>query len=102
MDNGEIDIYERINSNAILPLQLPNTFGFDPFLSSLIVIKNVGLELSLDWNESINDDLYYSINTNLSYNKNELSKISNQFFTNQTDCLLIMVSIPKEFQLDNL
>ena len=82
--NGEIDIYERINSNAILPLQLPNTFGFDPFLSHVGEIKNVGVELSLDWNESINDDLSYSINTNLSYNKNELSKISNQFFTNQT------------------
>ena len=82
--NGEIDIYERINSNAILPLQLPNTFGFDPFLSHIGEIKNVGVELSLDWSESINDDLSYSINTNLSHNKNELSKISNQYFTNQT------------------
>ena len=82
--NGEIDFYERINSNAILPLQLPNTFGFDPFLSHVGEIKNIGVELSLAWKESINDDLSYSINTNLSYNKNELSKISNQFFTNQT------------------
>ena len=45
--NGEIDIYERINSNAILPLQLPNTFGFDPFLSHVGEIKNIGVELSL-------------------------------------------------------
>ena len=36
----------------------------------------------MDWNEGINDDLY-SINTNLTYNKNELSKILINFTIKQ-------------------
>ena len=81
--NGELDLYKRINNNAILPLQLPSTFGFDPFLSHVGKITNKGIELSLNWNEIINDNLSYDISANLAHNQNELSEISNQFFTNQ-------------------
>ena len=81
--NGEIDLYKKINENAILPIELPDTFGFDPFLSHIGEISNRGIELSINWNDKLNDNFFYSVESNIGYNKNELSKISNQFFANQ-------------------
>ena len=81
--SGEIDFYKRTNINAILPMELPDTFGFDPFLSHVGEISNTGAELNINWNDKINNDLSYSVESNMSYNKNELSNISNQFFSNQ-------------------
>ena len=81
--NGEIDLYKKINENAILPMELPDTFGFDPFLSHVGEISNVGAELSINWTDNFTDNLTYSIESNLAYNKNELSKVTNQFFANQ-------------------
>ena len=81
--SGELDLYKRINNNAILPLQLPTTFGFDPFLSHVGEITNKGAEISLSWADKFSKNLSYNISTNISYNSNELSEISNQFFTNQ-------------------
>ena len=81
--NGEIDLYKKVNENAILPMELPDTFGFDPFLSHVGEISNTGAELSINWVDNFSDNLSYSIESNLAYNKNELSKVTNQFFTNQ-------------------
>ena len=81
--NGEIDFYKKINVNAILPMELPDTFGFDPFLSHVGEISNTGAELNINWNDKLNNDFSYSVESNMSYNKNELSNISNQFFSNQ-------------------
>ena len=81
--NGEIDLYKKVNENAILPMELPDTFGFDPFLSHVGEISNIGAELSINWMDNFYDNLSYSIESNLSYNKNELSKVTNQFFANQ-------------------
>ena len=73
----------KINENAILPMELPDTFGFDSFLSHVGEISNKGIELSINWNNKLSDNFLYSIESNIAYNKNELSKISNQFFANQ-------------------
>ncbi len=81
--NGEIDLYKKINENAILPMEFPDTFGFDSFLSHVGEISNKGIELSINWNNKLSDNFLYSIESNIAYNKNELSKISNQFFANQ-------------------
>ena len=81
--NGEIDLYKKINENAILPMELPDTFGFDPFMSHVGEISNVGAELSINWIDNFSDNFSYSIESNLAYNKNELSKVTNQFFANQ-------------------
>ena len=81
--NGVIDFYKRINDNAILTLQLPDSFGFDPFLSHVGTITNQGIEFSFDWSQNVNDNLNYSIFSNLAHNENKLNKIANPFFNNQ-------------------
>lgn len=80
---GEVDYYERINTNATLELQLPDVFGFDPFNSHVGEVSNKGIEATLSWRDQINDKFSYSIGGNFSYNKNELTKVTSQFFNEQ-------------------
>lgn len=81
--SGEVDYYERINSNATLEINLPDVVGFDPFNSHVGEVENKGVELSLNWSDAINDNFKYHLGGNFSYNKNELTKVSNAFFNEQ-------------------
>ncbi|MDY8134357.1 TonB-dependent receptor [Aquimarina sp. 2201CG5-10] len=81
--NGEIDYYERTNTNATLQLELPDVFGFDPFNSHVGEVSNKGLEIAINWSDQINEKLSYSIGGNFSYNKNELTKVTSPFFNEQ-------------------
>jgi len=81
--SGEIDAYRRLNTNATLQLELPDIIGFDPFNSHVGEIENKGIEFSLNWNDDINDNLKYQIGFNLSYNRNEITKVTNPFFNEQ-------------------
>ncbi|WP_297094203.1 TonB-dependent receptor [uncultured Draconibacterium sp.] len=40
-------------------------------------VENTGYEVSLGWNDRINSDFSYGVNFNLSYNKNEVTRIAN-------------------------
>lgn len=81
--NGEIDYYERTNTNATLELQLPDVFGFDPFNSHVGEVSNKGVEATLNWSNQVNDKFRYSVGGNFSYNKNELTKVTSPFFNEQ-------------------
>lgn len=81
--SGEIEAYRRLNTNAILNIQLPDVIGFDPFNDHVGEIENKGIELSLNWKDKMNDNLKYNIGLNLSYNKNEITKVNNSFFKEQ-------------------
>ncbi|MGE5394875.1 MAG: SusC/RagA family TonB-linked outer membrane protein [Candidatus Saccharibacteria bacterium] len=49
-------------------------------------IQNKGIELGLGWNANISRDFKYSINANMSYNQNKVTKIENsQGIINATD-----------------
>ncbi len=81
--SGEIDYYKRVNSNAVLQIKLPDVFGFDPYNSHVGEVTNQGVEVLLNWADNINDHLKYNIGGNFSYNKNELTKVTNPFFNEQ-------------------
>ncbi|MGB5982567.1 MAG: TonB-dependent receptor [Nonlabens sp.] len=81
--SGEIDAYRRLNTNATLQLELPDIIGFDPFNSHVGEIENKGVELALNWRDDINENLKYTIGLNISYNKNEITKVTNPFFNEQ-------------------
>ncbi|MGV8945428.1 MAG: SusC/RagA family TonB-linked outer membrane protein [Lutibacter sp.] len=83
--SGEIDYYNRLNSNAILPISLPQAFGTsEKTLTHAGEIRNKGFEFALNWKDKINENFNYSIGGNLTTNKNELEKITNQFAFEQT------------------
>lgn len=51
---------------------LPILIGFTPPYSNVGEVKNWGWELSLKWNDKINDNFRYWASVNLSYNQNEI------------------------------
>lgn len=51
---------------------LPVLIGFKPPYSNVGEVKNWGWELSLKWNDRINDNFRYWASVNLSYNQNEI------------------------------
>ena len=77
---GTFDYYIRNTIDAILPVDLP------PVLSPGLVtvntgsVENKGVELTLRWNDAINDNWRYSIGTNFSHNKNQLKKVNSSNF----------------------
>ncbi|MCV6630134.1 MAG: TonB-dependent receptor [Flavobacteriaceae bacterium] len=80
---GEFDYYNRTNTNATLQLQLPDVFGFDPFNAHVGEVSNKGIELSVNWADTINKDWNYTVGGNFSYNKNELTKVLSPYFNEQ-------------------
>ncbi len=83
--SGEIDYYNRLNRNAILPISLPQAFGASgATLTHAGKIRNEGFEFTLNWKDKISDKFNYSIGGNLTTNQNELEKITNQFAFEQT------------------
>lgn len=40
-------------------------------------VKNTGVEFGLSWNDNIGKDFHYGVNVNVSYNKNEVTRIAN-------------------------
>lgn len=81
--SGEIDAYKRVNTNAILEIELPDVIGFDPFNSAVGEVENKGFEFSLNWSDKIGKDFSYSIGGNFSFNDNKISKVTNPFFNEQ-------------------
>lgn len=82
---GEIDYYNRLNRNAILPISLPQAFGASgSTLTHAGKIRNKGVEFSLHWKDQINDDFSYHVGGNITSNNNELEKITNPFAFEQS------------------
>ncbi|WP_299211009.1 TonB-dependent receptor [uncultured Dokdonia sp.] len=81
--SGEIEVYKRVNTNAILEIELPDVIGFDPFNSAVGEVENKGIEFSLNWSDKIGEDFSYSIGGNFSFNENKISKVTNPFFNEQ-------------------
>jgi TonB-linked SusC/RagA family outer membrane protein len=78
--SGEFDYYDRLNTNAILPISLPDAFGASGItLTHAGKIRNKGLEFALHWNDQINDDFNYHISGNITTNDNSLEEITNPF-----------------------
>ena len=80
--SGTIDLYDRTSSDVILPVTLPPVLSPGQVTVNTGEVNNKGIELSLRWDSQINDKLKYWVSGNYSYNKNELTKVNNSYFTN--------------------
>lgn len=78
---GEVDYYNRLNRDAILPIEFPDTVGAaGTTFTSAGQVRNTGLEVTLNWSDTIGKDWSYSIGGNISFNSNELESVTNSFF----------------------
>ena len=79
---GTIEYYNRNSSNLILPVQIPSVLSIDPVFFNTGTVNNNGYELSLNYTKSINNNWSVNLGGNISYNKNEVTKIDNSYFKN--------------------
>jgi TonB-linked SusC/RagA family outer membrane protein len=71
---GEINYYNKRTKDILVVV--PGIAGTIPGLSNLGEVTNRGLELSASWNQSVNDDLSFSIGGNLTTVNNKVRKLS--------------------------
>jgi TonB-linked SusC/RagA family outer membrane protein len=84
------DYYIKTTKDWLVAAPILSSWGVTqaPFINGG-EIQNKGIELGLGWNDGIGDDIRYSVNANLSYNQNEVTKIENsQGIINATDVKL--------------
>jgi TonB-dependent starch-binding outer membrane protein SusC len=80
--SGTIDLYDRKSNDVILPVTLPPVLSQGNVTVNTGDVTNKGVEVSLRWDTTINDNWSYWISGNYSYNKNELVKADNAYFSN--------------------
>jgi len=71
------DWYNKTTKDWLLQAPVLDTAGTGaPFVNGGDV-TNKGFEVALSWNDQIGSDFRYGVNLNLSYNKNEVTRIAN-------------------------
>ena len=72
------DYYIKNTKDWLVQAPILDTAGTNaPFINGGDV-RNQGFEIALNWNDQVGKDFRYGINLNLSYNKNEVTRIANQ------------------------
>lgn len=81
LSNGltaNVDIYQKTVTGMLLRNLLPFSFGYEFRLENIGDMRNRGVELSLAYNREFGD-FKYSGNFNVSYNQNEITRITDIF-----------------------
>ena len=72
------DYYIKNTKDWLVQAPILDTAGTNaPFINGGDV-RNQGFEIALNWNDQVGKDFRYGINLNLSYNKNEVTRIANE------------------------
>jgi TonB-linked SusC/RagA family outer membrane protein len=72
--NVDLGFYRRMTKSAIFPVPVIGTSGTSgsSYLDNNADILNQGIELALNWNNSIGDRLSYNVGGNVAFNHNEV------------------------------
>ncbi len=73
---AEIDAYDRVTDNVVFYTPVAAGGGTASLLSNNGTVRNLGLEISLNWNDDITEDLAYSLGLNATLNNNRVTKLS--------------------------
>ena len=71
------DWYVKTTKDWLIRDKLPLTAGADDPYKNAGAVQNKGVELLLAWNDNVNRDFSYGINTTFSYNQNRVTQIGN-------------------------
>lgn len=75
---GSFDVYDKNTTNTILNVKPYSTSGITVATPAHVgEVSNKGYEISLRWDDKINDNLSYWVGGNFSHNKNELTSLKN-------------------------
>ncbi|MCK5135421.1 MAG: TonB-dependent receptor [Bacteroidales bacterium] len=75
--NLDFGFYRRMTKSAIFPVPLIGTAGTSgsSYLDNNADILNTGVELTLNWNNSVNERFSYNVGGNFSFNHNEVFRL---------------------------
>ncbi|MDQ6757629.1 MAG: SusC/RagA family TonB-linked outer membrane protein, partial [Bacteroidota bacterium] len=73
--NGEIDYYHKLATKALYTIPLTDIGFGSQFLTNAANILNKGIEISLGWNNQINNHTKYSLRANVTFNKNNVENV---------------------------
>ena len=72
------DYYIKNTKDWLVQAPILDTAGTNaPYINGGDV-RNQGFEIALNWNDRVGKDFTYGVNVNLSYNKNEVTRIANE------------------------
>ena len=83
---GELEVYDKRVTNALIYVQVPGTFGSQAnpnstitpgdVLTNAATIDNKGLEFSARWHDNINKNISYFIGGNVTFNRNRVVNLN--------------------------
>lgn len=75
---GEVNYYNKKVNNALINIPILGTVGDADALviTNAASIQNKGVEIVMSWNENVSDDFSYTINGNVTFNKNNVISLN--------------------------
>jgi TonB-dependent starch-binding outer membrane protein SusC len=73
--SGGIEVYNEVTDNLFFPRQLSRTTGFTTVTTNIGAVRNRGLEFNANYDILRNRDWKISFNGNITYNKNEVTRL---------------------------
>lgn len=74
---ASVDAYYRKTEDLLNYAPLASMAGYrNQAWQNIGSLENKGIEFALDWKPIVNNDLIWTINYNLTYNKNEITDLS--------------------------
>jgi TonB-linked SusC/RagA family outer membrane protein len=74
--SGVLDFYNKRTEDALVQVNLPAILGDPDYITNAGNISNRGVELALDWNQTINRNMRYNLNVNGAYNQNKIDNLA--------------------------
>lgn len=79
---GTIEWYDKRTSDMLYTYKVPTPpYVYDEMQANVGNMKNTGIELMLNWDVIRKKDFNWNMSLNLSHNKNEVTKLSNDSYT---------------------
>lgn len=76
--NGALEFYNETTDNLFLPTELSRTTGFNTLTTNIGSVQNTGVEFSVNYDVIRNRDFRFTLNANLTYNKNKILKLTDK------------------------
>ncbi len=74
---GSLDVYYRETKDLLNTVTIPTGSNFsNTLLTNVGSLENKGIEFSIDWRAIAQEDMSLNIGFNISYNKNEITKLN--------------------------
>lgn len=72
------EYYRKTTKDMLLPVSIPTISGFETTLTNIGKVRNTGVELGIGYRAPIGNQVKFTTNFNISFNRNKVLEIDNQ------------------------